>query len=174
MALVVVLFAVGGSPPSPPARLTAAVLQVCFHQQACVPYVIAGSVVYGLDHIIRAIKTRFTTATLQTVPALGLTQVNIPSLGTGWRPGQHVRLRVFSTAMGLWGMAEVHPFTIASATNTEKGLVLMCKKTGSWTRKLYEMAQTPATDEPGLNPERRIKVMVEGPYGTPRIAPPDG
>ena len=67
--------------------------------------------------------------------------------------------------MGLWGMTEAHPFTIASATNTEEGLVLMCKKTGNWTRKLYEMAQKPAAVEQGREPERRVKVMVEGPYG---------
>ncbi|KAG8221551.1 ferric reductase like transmembrane component-domain-containing protein [Butyriboletus roseoflavus] len=145
--------------------LIVALVAACYHQQACVPYVIAGSVVYGLDHIIRAIKTRFTTATLRTIPELGLTQVDIPSLNTGWRAGQHVRLRVLSAAMGLWGMTEVHPFTVASATNTEEGLVLMCKNTGNWTGKLYEMAQATASGEQGQKPEGRVKVMVEGPYG---------
>jgi ferric-chelate reductase len=138
---------------------------VCYHVQPAVPYVIAASVVYGLDHIIRAIKTRFTTATLRTIPTMGLTRVDIPSLSTGWRAGQHVRLRVLSTSMGLWGMTEVHPFTISSAVNTEEGLVLMCKRTGKWTTKLYEMAQTTAPGEQGQEPGRRVKVMVEGPYG---------
>lgn len=130
-----------------------------------IPYVIAASVVYGLDHIIRAIKTHFTTATLQTVPELGLTRIDIPSVTSGWRPGQHVRLRILSTAMGLWRMAEVHPFTIASATNTEEGLVLMCKNTGGWTERLYMIAQTTASDEQGPG-GRKVKVVVEGPYGT--------
>ena len=96
---------------------------------------------------------------------MGLTRVDIPSLNAGWRAGQHVRLRILSTAMGLWGMTEVHPFTISSATSTEEGLVLMCKRTGNWTRKLYEMAQTNASGEQGQEPGRRVKVMVEGPYG---------
>ncbi|KAH0828641.1 ferric reductase like transmembrane component-domain-containing protein [Lanmaoa asiatica] len=106
----------------------------CNHRQACVPYAIAGSVVYGLDHIIRGIKTHLTTATLRTIPELGLTQVDIPSLNC--------------------------------ATDTEEGLVLMCKRTGNWTRKLYKMAQTTAASgEQDQKPDRRVKVMVEGPYG---------
>ena len=120
---------------------------------------------YGVDHIVRLIKTRFTKATLRTIPEMGLTRVDIPSLTTGWRPGQHVRLRVLSTAMGLWGTTEVHPFTIASATNTEEGLVLMCKKTGNWTTKLYEMALKTPSDEQGQRPGKMAQVMVEGPYG---------
>ena len=96
---------------------------------------------------------------------MGVIRVDIPSLNTGWCAGQHVRLRVLSTAMGLWGMTEVHPFTISSASNTEEGLVLMCKTTGSWTRKLYEIAQTTAAGKEGEEPGRRAKVMIEGPYG---------
>ena len=96
---------------------------------------------------------------------MGLTRVDIPSLSAGWRPGQHVRLRVLSTTMGLWGMTEVHPFTISNASNTEEGLVLMCKATGNWTRKLYEMARTTGSGEQGQQPGRKVKVMIEGPYG---------
>lgn len=165
VGLLVTLFAVGSPYPLLLSQLTAAVLQICYHEPACIPYVIAASVLYGLDHVIRAIKTRFTTATLRTIPEMGLTQVDIPSLSTGWRPGQHVRLRVLSSAMGLWGMIEVHPFTIASATKTEEGLVLMCKRTGTWTNKLFELAQTTESDEQGKEPGRKVKVMVEGPYG---------
>ncbi|KAG6376746.1 hypothetical protein JVT61DRAFT_1765 [Boletus reticuloceps] len=136
----------------------------CYHMDACVPFVIGGAVVYGVDHVIRAIKTRITVATLRTIPEMGLTRVDIPSLKTGWVAGQHVRLRVLSTSIGLWGMTEVHPFTIASATNTEEGLVLMCKKTGYWTNKLYEMAQTAESTQRGQESVRRVRVMVEGPY----------
>ncbi|KAI9460820.1 ferric reductase like transmembrane component-domain-containing protein [Boletus coccyginus] len=145
--------------------LIVALIAACYHQQACVPFVIAGTVCYGLDHVTRAIKTRFTTATLRTIPEMGITRVDIPSLNTGWCAGQHVRLRVLSTAMGLWGMTEVHPFTISSATHTEEGLVLMCKTTGNWTRKLYEMAQATASGKQGEEPGRTVKVMIEGPYG---------
>ncbi|KAF9239987.1 ferric reductase like transmembrane component-domain-containing protein [Melanogaster broomeanus] len=131
---------------------------VCYHETKCIPYVIAACVFYGLDHLVRAIKTRITTATLRPIPELGLTRVEIPSLNAGWRAGQHVRLRVLSTTMGLWGMTEVHPFTIASVTNTEEGLVLMCKKAGRWTSKLYEIAGTAAYGEQG----REIGRSVQG------------
>ncbi|KAG9311380.1 hypothetical protein JVU11DRAFT_8487 [Chiua virens] len=137
----------------------------CLHRPACIPYVIAASIIYGLDHIIRAIKTSFTTATIRSVPELGLTRVDIPTLNSGWRAGQHVRVRILSTAMGFLGMTEVHPFTIASATDTEEGLVLMCKKAGKWTNKLYGMSQMPELDEQGQQMDRRVRVMVEGPYG---------
>jgi hypothetical protein len=62
-------------------------------------------------------------------------------------------------------MTEVHPFTIASVTNTEEGLVLMCKKAGRWTSKMFEMAGTSAYGEQGTEVGRNVKVMVEGPYG---------
>ncbi|KIK96605.1 hypothetical protein PAXRUDRAFT_72202, partial [Paxillus rubicundulus Ve08.2h10] len=138
---------------------------LCYHRPSCIPYVIAACVFYGLDHLVRAFKTRIATATLRPIPELGLTRVEIPLINTGWRAGQHVRLRVLSTAMGLWGMTEVHPFTIASVTNTEEGLVLLCKKAGRWTSRMYEMAGTAAYGEQGREVGRSVKVMVEGPYG---------
>ena len=123
------------------------------------------SVFYGLDHLVRAIKTRITTATFRPIPELGLTRVEMPAINAGWRAGQHVRLRVLSTSMGLLGMFEVHPFTIASVSKTEEGLVLLCKKTGRWTNKMYETASTSVYGEQGQEVGRSIKVMVEGPYG---------
>ncbi|KAF8443879.1 hypothetical protein L210DRAFT_3099451 [Boletus edulis BED1] len=145
--------------------LIVALFATCRHHPICISYVVAASVLYGVDHILRAIKTRITVATLRTIPEMGLTRVDIPSLKTGWVAGQHVRLRVLSTSIGLWGMTEVHPFTIASATNMEEGLVLMCKKTGNWTNKLYEMAQTAESTQRGQESVRKVRVMVEGPYG---------
>ena len=145
--------------------LTGLSLQVCYHRAVCVPYVIVACVFYGLDHLVRAIKTRITTATFRPIPELGLTRVELPSINAGWRAGQHVRLRVLSTAMGIWGMTEVHPFTIASVSKTEEGLVLLCKKSGRWTSKMYELANTSTYGDQGRELGRSIKVMVEGPYG---------
>ncbi|KAH7890414.1 ferric reductase like transmembrane component-domain-containing protein [Phlebopus sp. FC_14] len=138
---------------------------VCYHRPGCTPYVIAACVFYGLDHLARIFKTRLATATLRPIPELGLTRVEIRSLNAGWRAGQHVRLRILSTAMGLWGMTETHPFTIASVTKTDEGLVLMCKRAGRWTSRMYEIAATPAYGEQGREVGRDVKVMVEGPYG---------
>ncbi|KAJ7054075.1 hypothetical protein C8F01DRAFT_1163809, partial [Mycena amicta] len=76
--------------------------------------------------------------------------LRFPHINTGWRAGQHVRIQVFSSALGVTGWAEVHPFTIASAKRTvTEGLVLLCKNVGI----------------PGIR--RQVKVIVQGPYGGP-------
>ena len=78
---------------------------------------------YGLDHLVCVTKTRITTATVHAFPELGLPRVKMPSINAGWRAGQHVCLRVLSTAMGIWGTTKVHPSTIASASTTKEGPV---------------------------------------------------
>lgn len=45
-----------------------------------------------------------------------------------------------------------------------EGLVLMCKNTGRWTNKLYDLAQSVQRGEAG-GFGQEIKVLVEGPYG---------
>ncbi|KAH7912891.1 hypothetical protein BJ138DRAFT_1111918 [Hygrophoropsis aurantiaca] len=137
----------------------------CYHRPACVPYVIAACVFYGVDHLCRAIKTRFATAKLRPLPELGITRVEVPEINAGWRAGQHVRIRVLSSGMGWWGWSEVHPFTIASVARTPEGMVLMCKKSGRWTNSLYNMAQTAVYGESGKEVGRDVRLMVEGPYG---------
>lgn len=61
------------------------------------------------------------------------------------------------------GWSISHPFTIASASD-EDGLVLMCKSSGQWTGKLYELAQSGGY----MRSEKRdvsVSIRVEGPYG---------
>ena len=66
--------------------------------------------------------------------------------------------------MGWFGWAEVHPFTIASVADSgPEGMVLMCKRAGGWTRKLYEIAKLGGSESGG---EREVRVIVEGPYGS--------
>ncbi|KAG1740478.1 uncharacterized protein EDB91DRAFT_1248362 [Suillus paluster] len=119
------------------------------HQPSVWPYVIAAGGAIGLDYLIRLMKTR------------------VPQLNAGWRAGQHVRIRILSSAMGWIGWAESHPFTIATAAKTPEGMVLLCKKTGGWTGRLYEMAKVAGygTDESTFG--RMVQVMIEGPYGGP-------
>ncbi|KAG9310137.1 hypothetical protein JVU11DRAFT_9752 [Chiua virens] len=145
--------------------LTVILVSVCYHCAGCLPYVVVAGVFYAVDHLVRGIKTRITTATLRPIPELGLTRVEMPSINAGWRVGQHVRLRVLSTSMGFWGLTEIHPFTIANVNRTEEGLVLLCKKAGRWTNKMYQTANTSAYGERGQELGRTVKVMVEGPYG---------
>ncbi|KAI6157256.1 hypothetical protein BKA82DRAFT_790408 [Pisolithus tinctorius] len=137
----------------------------CYHQPVCIPFVIAACVFYGLDHLIRIAKTHITTATLCPIPELGLTKIEIPTLNSGWRVGQHVRLRVLSTGMGYLGLTEVHPFTITNMERTEEGMVLMCKKTGRWMTNVYNVSVMEKCGEQGGGVYKSVRVMVEGPYG---------
>ena len=65
---------------------------------------------------------------------------------------------------------ELHPFTIASAPATtdggEEGLLLICKKAGGWTSRLYDMAKASQSTEYGAGDAgRTVIIQIEGPYG---------
>ncbi|KIM76946.1 hypothetical protein PILCRDRAFT_825962 [Piloderma croceum F 1598] len=140
---------------------------VCFHKPVVIPYVFAAVILYGVDHLVRLVKMRICTVRIRPLPELSTTRIEVPKLNAGWRAGQHVRLRVLSSRMGWWGWTENHPFTIASVSETEEGLVLMCKKTGKWTGKLYDMALASGYGEGGSNAGGNVRAMIEGPYGGP-------
>ena len=110
-------------------------------------------------------KLRICTARIRPLPELSMTRIEISKLNAGWRAGQHVRLRVLSYGMGWFGWTENHPFTIASVSKTEEGLVLMVKKTGKWTSRLYDLAIASGYGENGKGTGGNVKVMIEGPYG---------
>ncbi len=65
-----------------------------------------------------------------------------------WKPGQFA----FVSAFGA-GMAEAHPFTIASAPSADGSLRFCIKALGNWTRCLSDR----------LAPGQRLQ--IEGPYG---------
>ena len=134
------------------------------HKPATLPYVLASAAVYILDRLLRLVKSRITSAYIRPLPELDITRVDIPSINAGWFSGQHIRLRVLNLQMGRLAWAETHPFTIASASYTPEGMVLLCKRTGDWTRKLFDMAKV-SNVEGGMG--THIKVVVEGPYGGP-------
>ncbi len=72
--------------------------------------------------------------------------------------------------MGVLTMVESHPFTIASPSDDEEGLVLYVKESGDWTRKLGVMAKGGSfvtSTEKGLGYGRLANVLVQGPYGGP-------
>ncbi|KAG6888257.1 hypothetical protein C0992_009146, partial [Termitomyces sp. T32_za158] len=121
--------------------------------------------IYAFDRVCRIIKTRISTANIRLLPELSCTRVEVPHINGGWRAGQHVRLRVLSSAMGWFTWTEAHPFTIASVADGEEGIVLLVKKSGKWTERLYDMAKGGEFSEAGRG--CRVKVLVEGPYGGP-------
>ena len=130
------------------------------------PYIFTCVVLYTFDHTCRLIKSRLAIAHIRALPELESTRVEIPTINAGWRAGQHIRLRVVSAKMGWFGWAEVHPFTISSvAESGPEGIVLMCKRVGGWTQKLYEIAKLDGYEEVGAG-GREVRVVVEGPYGS--------
>ncbi len=137
--------------------------QAWMHKEADAPFVWAAIALYSFDSLMRWIKTRVHTAIARPLPELGMTRLEIPQINAGWRAGQHVRLRVLSSGMGLFGWAEVHPFTIASASDGPEGMILMIKKVGGWTNKLFDISSSGGYTEAGVG--RNVTVMVEGPYG---------
>ncbi|KIK57686.1 hypothetical protein GYMLUDRAFT_45850 [Collybiopsis luxurians FD-317 M1] len=141
--------------------LTVLLFALLFHYDGARPWIYVCAVIYLIDLVLRAAKTRYAAATIRPLDELGLTRVEIPKINSGWRAGQHVRLRVISSGMGLIGWTEIHPFTISSVVNGQEGLVLHCKKVGKWTKSLFDMAKTSGLDEE----DRKVTVLVEGPYG---------
>lgn len=127
------------------------------------PYVATCIALYAADQIARLAKTRLRKAVLTPVPELSSTHVFVPDLDKGWVAGQHIRIRVLSFGLGLFGWAECHPFTIANSGGNGRGLTLVCKSAGDWTSALFRMASNKS------NPEeyRSVYVLIEGPYGGP-------
>jgi ferric-chelate reductase len=133
---------------------------------------------YLFDHLARIARTRYATGWLTAEPALngGTTLVYVPSLRAGWRAGQHVRVRIVSSAWfgwwATWFICRARPFTIAAGSDSG-GMMLPIKALGSWTRNLLRMAgdADDARPEPmftdperGRGPAREVRVIVEGPY----------
>ncbi|PCH39470.1 hypothetical protein WOLCODRAFT_141288 [Wolfiporia cocos MD-104 SS10] len=138
----------------------------CRHIPVAIPYVLAAVGFYAFDLVVRLIRTRVASANLCTIPELSMVRIQVPGIDSGWHAGQHLRIKVLSPAMGWFGWAESHPFTIASASKNVdgEGLVLMCKKAGDWTNKLFDLAACAEFCEatgPGMN----IRVVIDGPYG---------
>lgn len=138
-----------------------------FHKPRLHPYLYVVLAFYGLDHFLRLLKTRMYTAIIRPLPDMGATRIEVPHLNGGWRAGQHVRLRILSSSLGLTGWAESHPFTIASISGGREGLVLVVKKSGNWTTKLFDLAKASGSAESGRDVGGTVNVVLEGPYGGP-------
>ncbi|WWC93364.1 hypothetical protein V866_000198 [Kwoniella sp. B9012] len=143
--------------------LVGMILGLALHVPEAVPFCIAAGAIYAISIFCSITKTRVAHAELQALPGAGTTVITLPALRTGWRAGQHVRIRV--PALGFRKAFESHPFTIASAPNGD-GLVLMCKRAGDWTNSLYELAQRSSDLEDRAEGGRNnATIIVEGPYG---------
>lgn len=147
------------------------------------PYVLTAVGLYAFDHLVRVVRTRYTTGWLTAEHALnrGTTLVHVPSLRAGWRGGQHVRVRVVSGGwlawLATWFLCRARPFTIAAGSDSG-GVMLQIKAIGSWTRNLLRVASDADNARPARYPEqistdverrrgsaREVRVVIEGPYG---------
>jgi predicted ferric reductase len=142
------------------------VIGMYWHHESCPPWMLASGGIYGAHFVFTLMKTRVADAEIQALGGTTTTLVTIPRITSGWRAGQHVRIRIIG--LGLLS-AECHPFTIANAPDTPGGMVLMVKAAGDWTSRLYETASsgghaTQLQAESGVW-RRKAKVIIEGPYG---------
>jgi ferric-chelate reductase len=157
--------------------------QTYYHRIVCVPYVLGAVGLYAFDHLVRVVRTRYTTGWLTAEQALngGATLVHVPSLRAGWRAGQHVRVRVVSGGWLAWlatlVLCRARPFTIAAGSDSG-GMMLQIKALGSWTCDLLRVAGDADKSRRAKRPEqiftdvehrrrsaREVRVIIEGPYG---------
>ncbi|KAI9455090.1 hypothetical protein BJY52DRAFT_685195 [Lactarius psammicola] len=153
-------------------------LAIYMHHPPILPYILVAVGLYAFDYIARIARTRHTTAWLTAEKALngGTTLVGVPSLGAGWRAGQHVRIRIIGDTrfswLATWFVGRARPFTIATRSNFG-GVLLVIKARGTWTRKLLHMAvagdatEKSTNAESGHEPAREVRIIVEGPYSGP-------
>jgi ferric-chelate reductase len=120
--------------------------------------------------------------------------IHIPGLGSGWRAGQHVRIRILTRALGGVRWAEAHPLTIAGPPRAPdgSGMTLLLQRAGAWSSALHTLAlsgdegaaernrdadresrmprlsrvteYTEYLEKTEMEPAR-VRVLVEGPYG---------
>lgn len=138
------------------------------HVPSAVPWAIASGIIYAVSILFGLAKSRVTRAELVALSGNATTMITLPGITTGWRAGQHVRLRVPSIK-GALNKMECHPFTIASAPDSG-GLVLLAKVAGDWTHELYNLAtkgggSADMETGTGVWRPRTTTVIVEGPYG---------
>lgn len=121
--------------------------------------------IWAFDHGLRLIKTRLTVARVSVISSLNSVRVELPSIKSGWNAGQHVRLRILSSEMGILGWTVAYPFTVANVPGMggETGMVLIVKKAGAWTSGLYYLGSQ-SDNERGTT-GRDVRIIVEGPYG---------
>ena len=117
---------------------------MCYHETFAIPYVAIVAGFYGLDRVLRLVQARIVTAQLRPIPELGMTRIEVPSVNAGWRAGQHVRVRVLSSGMGVFGWMESHPFTIASVSKVRSFPLVVAASPGLSCRNPPHVCSTPA------------------------------
>ncbi|VDC03797.1 unnamed protein product [Peniophora sp. CBMAI 1063] len=159
------------------------------HEPVTLPYFVTAFVLYGFDHILRALRTRVVTVQLTAAPLLngGSTIVSAPTIISGWRAGQHIRMRIVPARGPRWlalswawlaARWRSRPYTVSTRPGSSHGLELIVKKEGRSTQALFTRA---AKACPGVDsdPEKQCTgscvqatMILEGPYSGPGHALP--
>ncbi|KAG0143206.1 hypothetical protein CROQUDRAFT_717318 [Cronartium quercuum f. sp. fusiforme G11] len=150
------------------------IVTLWYHVNETHPYISTAIAFLVLDHVLKALKTKYTDATISAIPG-GLTRFEVHCIPDGWRAGQHVFIRVLNGR----NMFEKHPFTIANAprhssfSTSGQDLVLVAKAAGDFTKRIHSLA---INSSEGLTekikdldelspPKNNVRLLVEGPYG---------
>ncbi|KAL4902776.1 hypothetical protein BDW74DRAFT_180475 [Aspergillus multicolor] len=128
-------------------------------------YFIAAGSLYFFSLGVSLIRTHLIngrhSATVTLLPS-GLLQIRIPTFLT-WTPGQHVFIRFTSFGNVGFHALTSHPFTICSvshdiaASKRANEMVFYVKPKKGITGRLAKIASK--------NPEKKLTVLLEGPYG---------
>ncbi|KAI8452654.1 hypothetical protein BY996DRAFT_7210406 [Phakopsora pachyrhizi] len=168
-----------------------AIVALWMHTPATQPYLAFVIAVIGFDFLVTIIKSRFKRAIFTAMPD-GLTRIEVQGINNGWRPGQHVYIRVLRARFFF----EKHPFTIANAPSSSSPhgstnyMLLVVKAVGDFTKRIHKIGQAPQKPSEFLvdiNDDKTVQkpefknnfdnfneavsgithyVIVDGPYGS--------
>lgn len=153
-------------------------MQLNYHSRILRPWVVFCVAFVGISAFSRLFTSRLHIAYLTALPSSKSTIVHLPSVRSGWIPGQSIRIRVLTGGMGLDKVWEGHPFTLASIPSTTDdkghggdGAKLVVKAAGDWTNQLFAVAKKglPQSSDAEIAGKHGrgypVAVMIEGPYG---------
>lgn len=118
-------------------------------------YMLPGFYLFMIDRYLRFLQSSQRVRLLSARSlACGALELNFAkSRSLCYNPTSIMFLNVPSVSKLQW-----HPFTISSSANLDQDkLSVVIKLEGTWTRKLYDLINSPSID--------RLQVSVEGPYG---------
>ncbi|KAF8340632.1 uncharacterized protein EI90DRAFT_3117135 [Cantharellus anzutake] len=142
-----------------------------YHSKLLRPWVLYSVLIIFVATVSRILTSRLHIAYLTPLPSSKSTIIHLPSIRSGWIPGQHVRIRVLTGGMGLTQVWEGHPFTLSTAPQHGEGAKLVVKAAGDWTNRLFEIAEKKGRGDAELGAGHEkgrpypVAVLIEGPYG---------
>ncbi|KAJ7701243.1 ferric reductase like transmembrane component-domain-containing protein [Mycena rosella] len=151
-------------------------IAISCHTPFVTPWIIPSLVLYALDVLVRLLKLRIVAGRVRAYPG-GMSIISVPAATTGWRAGQHIRLRAL---VGGRTFAHAHPLTALCAPldttclAPPPGLLLAARACGPWSRALHAFGQDFSENFEGAkggSEGRAVYLVLDGPYGGPTLDP---